>query len=65
MVAATYVSLSKYMKKRQWEGLQIETQTIKIHSLFEEILITQSTISTANELNQAIETAWGKHQKNY
>ena len=65
MVAATYVRLSKHIKKRQWEGLEINAQTLKIRSLFEEILITQSTISTANELNLAIESAWEKHQTNY
>ena len=65
MIAATYVKLSKHIKKRQWEGLQINTQTVKIRSLFEEILITQSTISTASDLNLAIENAWIKHQSNY
>lgn len=65
MVAATYVRLSKHIKNRQWEGLEINTQTLKIRSLFEDILITQSTISTADELNLAIESAWGKHQANY
>ncbi len=65
MVAATYVKLSKHIKKRQWEGLEINIQTVKIRSLFEEILITQSTISTAKELNLAIESAWEKHQTNY
>lgn len=65
MVAATYVKLSKHIKKRQWQGLEINNQTIKIRSLFEDILITQSTISSANELNLAIESAWKKHQTNY
>ncbi len=65
MIAATYVKLAKHIKKRQWEGLEINDKTIKIRSLFEEILITQSTISTADELNLAIESAWKKHQTSY
>lgn len=65
MVAATYVKLSKHLKKRQWEGREINTQNVRVRTLFEEILITQSTISTADELDQAIEIAWEKHQTNY
>lgn len=65
MVAATYVKLSKHIKKREWEGLEINSETIKIRSLFEEILITQSTISTANGLNLAIKSAWKNRQANY
>ena len=65
MIAATYVKLSKHLKKRQWEGQKINAQTHKARTLFEQILITQSTISTADELNQAIEIAWKNHQTNY
>ncbi|MCW8928926.1 MAG: hypothetical protein OQL19_01660 [Gammaproteobacteria bacterium] len=65
MVAATYVKLSKHIKKKEWEGQEINNQTVKMRSLFEEILITQSTISTANEFNLAVESAWKKHQTNY
>ncbi len=65
MIAATYVTLSRDMKKKRWEGQKINTQTLKMQRLFEEILITQSTISTSNELHQAIESAWKKHQSRY
>lgn len=65
MVAATYVKLSKHLKKRHWEGRDINTQNVRIRALFEEILITQSSISSADELHQAIEIAWQKHQTNY
>lgn len=64
MVAATYAKLSKYLKKRQWEGQSVEEYTLKIRSFFEEILITQSTVSTAEEFNRVIQTAWKKYQVN-
>ena len=64
MVAATYAKLSKYLKKRQWEGQSVAGYTHKIRTLFEEILITQSTISTAEELNRVIQTAWKNYQVN-
>ncbi|MCK5649206.1 MAG: hypothetical protein KAI22_10030 [Gammaproteobacteria bacterium] len=65
MVAATYVKLSKHLKKRHWEGQKVNVQNRRIRALFEEILITQSSISSADELHQAIEIAWQKHQTNY
>ncbi len=65
MVAATYVKLSKHLKKEHWEGRQINTDIVRIRSVFEDILITQSTISSANELDLAIETAWQRHRINY
>lgn len=64
MVAATYVKLSKYMKKRQWDGQSIEAHIPDIRTLFEEILITQSTTSSTIEFNRAIENAWLNYQKN-
>ena len=63
MVAATYVKLSKHIKKRQWEGQSIETCIPGIRTLFEEILITQSTTTSTVEFNQAIENAWLNYQK--
>ncbi len=65
MVAATYVKLSKDIKQKNWEGQKINPINLKVRTLFEEILITQSTISTADEFNQAIKTAWKKHQSSY
>jgi len=65
MIAATYASLSKDIKKKQWDGMEISTQTLKIRTLFEKILITQSSTSNAKELNLAIEDAWTKHLANY
>ncbi|MDX2506939.1 MAG: hypothetical protein QNL62_21035 [Gammaproteobacteria bacterium] len=62
MVAATYAKISKAMKKSQWEGQSVAEYTLKIQSLFEEIMITQSTISTTTELNQVIQTAWKNYQ---
>ncbi len=64
MVAATYVKLSKHIKKRQWQGQFIEDYIPGIRTLFEEILITQSTITSTVEFNQAIENAWLNYQKN-
>lgn len=63
MVAATYVKLSKHIKKRHWEGLSIKSQTRRTHRLFEEILITQSNITSKEEFTQVIETAWKNYQK--
>ena len=63
MVAATYVKLSKHMKKRQWEGQSIEVYIPGIRTLFEEILITQSTTSSTIEFNRAVENAWLNYQK--
>ncbi|MCU7801017.1 MAG: hypothetical protein KZQ70_12985 [gamma proteobacterium symbiont of Lucinoma myriamae] len=63
MVAATYVKLSKYMKKRQWEDHSIEAHIPAIRTLFEEILITQSTTSSTIEFNHAVENAWLNYQK--
>ncbi len=65
MIAATYVKLSKDIKQKHWEGQKINPTSLKIRTLFEEILITQSTISTADEFNQAIKTAWKNHQSPY
>ena len=62
MVAATYAKISKDLKKSRWEGQSVAEYTLKIQSLFEEIMITQSTISTATELNQVIQTAWENYQ---
>lgn len=63
MVAATYVKLSKYIKKRQWEGQSIEAYIPGIRTLFEEILITQSTTSSIRDFNQAVKNAWLNYQK--
>ncbi len=65
MVAATYASLSKDIKKKQWNGIEINDQTLKIRALFEKILITQSSTSSAKELNLAIEDAWTNHLASY
>lgn len=62
MVAATYVKISKYLKKRQWEGQSVAEYTFKFRTLFEDILITQSTTSSSTELNQAIQNAWQNYQ---
>ena len=65
MVAATYAKLSKYMKKKQWEGQSVAEHTSKIRTLFEEILITQSTVSTSSGLELDIEIAWKNYQANH
>lgn len=65
MIAATYVKLSKDLKKKKWEGQSVNKQTLQIRILFEEILMTQSTTSSASELKQAIESAWKKHLITY
>lgn len=64
MIAATYVKLSKYLKKKHWEGQSINEHTVKIRTLFEEILITQSTTSSSAEFLQVIEDAWQNYQSN-
>lgn len=65
MAAATYAKLSKYLKQRQWEGHSVAEYAFRIRTLFEEILITQSTISTTSEFNQAIQSAWKNYQANH
>jgi hypothetical protein len=62
MIAATYVKLSKDLKQKQWQGQPINKHSLKIHALFEEILISQSNISNNSELNQVIEKAWHNYQ---
>ena len=62
MVAATYAKVSKEMKKKQWKGQSVNRHTFKVLTLFEDILITQSTTSTASELNQTIQSAWENYQ---
>jgi len=64
MIAATYVKLSKHMKQKQWEGQTVKTYIPGIRTLFEDILITQSTTTSATEFNHAIENAWSNYQKN-
>jgi len=62
MVAATYVKISKYLKKKHWEGQSVAEYTFKIRTLFEDILITQSTTNSSVEFNQIIESAWQNYQ---
>lgn len=62
MIAATYAKLSKHLKKKQKDGQSVKEHTNRLRQLFEEILITQSTISTSKELNEAIQTAWLNYQ---
>ncbi|GEM_PF-3246504 len=58
MLAFTYAQLSKEIKQKKWMGQPINDTSKKIHLFFEQILITQSTITSSTEFNQAIETAW-------
>ncbi len=63
MVAATYVKLAKHLKKKQWEALAINNQALRTRALFEEILITQSTVTDTEELTLIIDTAWKNYQE--
>ncbi len=62
MIAATYAKLAKEHKNQQWKGLSVSKDAQKIQSLFENILITQSTTSKPSELTQIIQTAWDNFQ---
>ena len=58
MIAATYVRISRYLKKQRWQGQSVDEHVVKIRTLFENILISQSTTSSATELAQVIQNAW-------
>ncbi len=64
MIAATYAKLAKEHKKQQWEGVTVSENALKVQSLFENILITQSTTSKPAELTQIIQIAWDNFQNN-
>jgi hypothetical protein len=63
MIAATYVKLSKKLKKQQWQEFTVHIPTMKIRNFFEVILISQSTVSNSNEFEQVIKVAWKHYQK--
>jgi hypothetical protein len=58
LVAATYAKISKDLKQKQWKGQSTADYSHKIRTLFEDILISQSTISSAKELEKIIQIAW-------
>lgn len=64
MVAATYVKISKYLKNKRWTGEPTADYMTKIRSLFEEILISQSTTSSAQEMTLIIQNAWKSYLLN-
>lgn len=61
MVAASYAKLSAKLKDKRWKGQPIEEYTLNIQGLFEEVLISQSTISSANTLEAIVQTAWNNY----
>lgn len=62
MVAATYVALSKYIKKKQWTEQKVNPLSEKIRQLFENILISQSTTANHSELLKIIQEQWSQYQ---
>ncbi len=63
MTAATYAKLAKYIKEKQWRVQSINKHLLPIRSLFEDILLSQSTTLTSGEFNQAVETALLNYKK--
>jgi len=61
MVASSYAKLSVYVKQKKIKSQSVEKSTIRIRRLFEEILISQPTISTITAFNQVVKTAWGNY----
>ena len=61
MVAASYAKLSTDIKNRHWNDQPISHYSLKIRGLFEEVLISQSTTSTAIVMENIVQAAW----KNY
>jgi len=58
MIAASYARLSEDLKNKQWKGQKVSDYALKIRLLFEKILISQSTTSTAKEFNEVVQAAW-------
>ncbi|MCU7836265.1 MAG: hypothetical protein KZQ83_13570 [gamma proteobacterium symbiont of Taylorina sp.] len=63
MVASSYAKISVHLKKKQWEQQAIAEHIVKIQGLFEEVLISQPTISTAIAFNDVVQTAWENYSK--
>jgi len=63
MTAATYAKLAKHIKEKQWQAQSINKHLLPIRSLFEDILLSQSTTLTSGEFNQAIEMALLNYKK--
>jgi len=63
MTAATYAKLAKHIKERQWQAQSINKHLFPILSLFEELLISQSTTLTSKEFNQVVESALLNYKK--
>ena len=63
MTAATYAKLAKHIKEKQWQAQSINKYLLPIRSLFEDILISQSTTLTSKEFNQIVENALQNYKK--
>ena len=63
MVAASYAKLSKQLKDKRWKDQPIEGYALKMQSLFEEVLISQSTTTKPVELELIVQTAWENYHK--
>ena len=57
MTAATYAKLAKHIKQKKWQNQSINDYILPVHSLFEDILLSQSSTSTVNEFNIVVKNA--------
>ncbi len=64
MVASVYAKLSKQIKKYHWQAQPVSHDKQNIRLLFENILMTQSMISSIEEFSNTIDKSWQNYNMN-
>jgi hypothetical protein len=63
-IASTYAKLARQFERRKRQGEPVPLPSAKMQMLFEEIMLAEATINTANKLDREITLAWEKYRSN-
>lgn len=60
-IASTYAKLARQRVQQKRQGKQVDLPSSNIHMLFEEIMLAEAGINTADDLDREISLAWDKY----
>ncbi len=63
-IASTYAKLTRQQQRQKRQGKAVPLSSANIQMLFEEIMLAEAMINTANELEREISLAWEKYHRN-